>query len=128
MRNNSVVDDFAAMAWLKYGLVRGTVRLEVDCAAFVALYEMERTRIVDALAQLSCAVEHVGSTSVPGLPAKPILDVAVGLRESGLEHAAVELLSNYGYNSLGYLRSAGGHVLDRLVNGRACVIVHVLQY
>lgn len=128
MTNTPDFDDPASKTWAEYGLMRGTVRLEVDCSAFAALYEIERTRMVVALGQLGVEIEHVGSTSVPGLPAKPILDVAVGVRHSGHEHTAVELLSRFGYNSFGYLRSAGGHVLDRLINGRACVIVHVLLH
>lgn len=128
MTGNLVVEDTAAAMWAKYGLLRGTVRLEVDCTAFASLYEVERTRIVNSLLHLNSEVEHIGSTSVPGLPAKPILDIAVGVRESGLEQTAVELLSLHGYNSFGYLRSAGGHVLDRLIDGRACVIVHVLLH
>jgi GrpB-like predicted nucleotidyltransferase (UPF0157 family) len=126
MRNDCIAVDLASAAWDMYGLTRGTVRLETDCSKFSALYELERNRIAGALRQIRFEIEHVGSTSVPGLAAKPILDVAVGVTESGLLLAAVELLASNGYNDFGYLRSAGGYVLDRVINGRACVIVHVL--
>ncbi|HEY8557821.1 MAG TPA: GrpB family protein, partial [Actinomycetes bacterium] len=43
-------------------------------------FEQERERIVGALGRLVLAVEHVGSTAVPGLAAKPIIDLLVGVR------------------------------------------------
>lgn len=35
------------------------------------------TRIADALGMRALRIEHVGSTSVPGLPAKPVIDLDV---------------------------------------------------
>lgn len=42
-----------------------------------ALYEAERPRILAALGDLALEIEHVGSTAVPGLAAKPIVDIVV---------------------------------------------------
>ncbi len=47
--------------------------------AWPALYSEERERILSALDGLNADIEHVGSTSVPGLAAKPIVDIMVGL-------------------------------------------------
>jgi GrpB-like predicted nucleotidyltransferase (UPF0157 family) len=44
------------------------------------VYEAERARIVDAIGRWLEGIEHVGSTSVPGLAAKPIIDIMPGLR------------------------------------------------
>jgi GrpB-like predicted nucleotidyltransferase (UPF0157 family)/predicted kinase len=44
-------------------------------------FEAERARISSALAGIEHRVEHVGSTSVPGLAAKPIVDVQVSVPE-----------------------------------------------
>jgi GrpB-like predicted nucleotidyltransferase (UPF0157 family) len=43
------------------------------------LFEHERTRIRNALGSFALAIEHVGSTAVPGLPSKPIIDLLVGV-------------------------------------------------
>ena len=43
------------------------------------LFEQERARIKNALGGLAVAIEHVGSTAVPGLPSKPIIDLLVGV-------------------------------------------------
>ncbi|GEC57190.1 GrpB-like predicted nucleotidyltransferase (UPF0157 family) [Bradyrhizobium japonicum] len=44
-----------------------------------AMFETERARIEHALGSLVLAIEHVGSTAVPGLPSKPIIDLMVGV-------------------------------------------------
>jgi GrpB-like predicted nucleotidyltransferase (UPF0157 family) len=43
-------------------------------------FKMLHVRIGAALGPLAAAIEHVGSTSVPGLAAKPIIDIDVLLR------------------------------------------------
>jgi GrpB-like predicted nucleotidyltransferase (UPF0157 family) len=48
--------------------------------AWAAMYERERARVQDLLGPIVVAVEHVGSTAVPGLAAKPIIDLLVGVR------------------------------------------------
>jgi GrpB-like predicted nucleotidyltransferase (UPF0157 family) len=53
--------------------------------AWPVLFEREAERIREALGDRALAVEHTGSTSVPGLAAKPIVDVMVGVE--GLEQS-----------------------------------------
>jgi GrpB-like predicted nucleotidyltransferase (UPF0157 family) len=48
--------------------------------AWAAMFERERARVQDALGPIVATVEHVGSTAVPGLAAKPIIDLLVGVR------------------------------------------------
>ena len=43
------------------------------------LFEQERTRIKNALGSFASTIEHMGSTAVPGLPSKPIIDLLVGV-------------------------------------------------
>ena len=49
------------------------------------LFEQERTRIKNAIGSFAVAIEHVGSTAVPALPSKPIIDLLVGV--TSLEEA-----------------------------------------
>ena len=46
------------------------------------LYEIAREEIVQAIGGKFVLIEHVGSTAVPGLAAKPIIDVLVGVESS----------------------------------------------
>ena len=48
--------------------------------AWPALFEQERAKLAAILGALVVAIEHVGSTAVPGLAAKPIIDLLVGVR------------------------------------------------
>jgi GrpB-like predicted nucleotidyltransferase (UPF0157 family) len=61
------------------------------------LYEREETRIRAALGGRAVRIEHVGSTSVPGLPAKPIVDVALEVPDSAAEPEYVPQLEAAGY-------------------------------
>ena len=45
--------------------------------AWVTLFEQLRSQIMSVVRDVVTAVEHVGSTSVPGLAAKPIVDISV---------------------------------------------------
>ncbi|HEX9915444.1 MAG TPA: GrpB family protein [Candidatus Bathyarchaeia archaeon] len=45
------------------------------------LFEEEKLRLRAALGSCAGSIEHMGSTSVPGLGAKPIIDIMVGVRD-----------------------------------------------
>jgi GrpB-like predicted nucleotidyltransferase (UPF0157 family) len=48
--------------------------------AWPAIYEEEKAAILSAIGPWVKAIEYVGSTSVPGLAAKPIIDIMVGVQ------------------------------------------------
>jgi GrpB-like predicted nucleotidyltransferase (UPF0157 family) len=56
-----------------------------------------RAPIFEVLRNIASAVEHVGSTSVPGLAAKPIVDIDVVLPSRAQIPAAIEKLATLGY-------------------------------
>ena len=65
--------------------------------AWPLLYEREEARLRSVLGDRVIRIEHVGSTSVPGLPAKPIVDVALEVPDSSAEPAYVPELEAAGY-------------------------------
>ena len=91
------------------GLQRGIVRLAPPDAAWADAFESERTRLAEALAGIAYAIHHVGSTSVPGLTAKPILDLAMGVDEADalVVRPPLEAL---GYEYRGDGGDDGGHL------------------
>jgi len=61
------------------GLERGIVRIEDYDSQWPVYYQEERAGILPAAFPLPVALEHIGSTSVEGLCAKPIIDILVGI-------------------------------------------------
>ena len=61
------------------------------------LYEREEARIRAALGDRVVRIAHAGSTSVPGLPAKPIIDIALEVPDSADEPAYVPDMEAAGY-------------------------------
>ena len=60
-------------------------------------YAREEARIRSVLGERAIRIEHVGSTSVPGLPAKPVVDVALAVPDSAAEAEYVPELEAAGY-------------------------------
>ena len=71
------------------------------------IFEELRSTIWSSVRGLATAVEHVGSTSVPGLAAKPIIDISVVVPAESDVPAAIERLSTLGYVHRGNLGVAG---------------------
>jgi GrpB-like predicted nucleotidyltransferase (UPF0157 family) len=76
-------------------------------AAWPAQFDLLADRIRSALGERAVAVEHVGSTSVPGLPAKPIIDIDVTVADPRDEATYVPALEGVGFSLR--LREPGWH-------------------
>lgn len=61
------------------------------------LFEREAARLAAALGKAALQIEHVGSTSVPGLCAKPIIDILLAVADSGDEAAYLPQMEAAGY-------------------------------
>lgn len=70
-------------------------------------FESIRSEIAAALDGLFAAIEHVGSTAVPGLAAKPVIDVDVLLNEADNLPHVIQKLAPLGYGHQGNLGIAG---------------------
>ena len=61
------------------------------------LFRRERERILLVLGQRTLRIEHTGSTSVPGLAAKPVIDIVLEVADSAAEDRYVPDLEAAGY-------------------------------
>jgi GrpB-like predicted nucleotidyltransferase (UPF0157 family) len=61
------------------------------------MYEEEKTRIVDAIGEWLVDIQHVGSTSVPELASKPIIDIMPGIRSLDDDRHVIRPLKEFGY-------------------------------
>lgn len=64
------------------------------------LFQTLTAPLAQALAQVAISIEHVGSTAVPGLAAKPVIDIDVVVLEHDLPEAFARL-KTLGYQHLG---------------------------
>ena len=111
------------------GLKRHTVHLvehQMDWAA-IAADICQEVRFVGG--DLLTEVHHVGSTAVQQLLAKPILDIAIGIKNLELIPEIVKRLTDIGYIYRGDGGSNGGHLLvwESSPNIRT-IHLHVVEY
>ena len=64
-------------------------------------FELERAAILGTCSPWVVDVHHVGSTSVPGLPSKPILDILPVVNSPDAAERAVEPMTTPGYQYFG---------------------------
>lgn len=102
--------DSVAGDWLGLGLDYGTVALAAARPEWGGLAERLADAIRDRLGTSAAGVEHVGSSAVPGLAAKPIIDLAIGLRRPLPPEVLRDALEGMGYRYRGDAGDRGGLV------------------
>lgn len=79
------------------GLARGTVRLDEYNSQWPILFEAEAKAIAEALNIPVASIAHVGSTSIPGMVAKPIIDIAIPVESLDIAEVWKDRLADIGY-------------------------------
>jgi GrpB-like predicted nucleotidyltransferase (UPF0157 family)/chloramphenicol 3-O-phosphotransferase len=82
--------------------IHEAVELVLYDPAWPDRYEAERAQIAAALGDLSLEVHHVGSTAVPGLDAKPVIDTMVVVRRLEDAIECIAPLQELGYAFIDY--------------------------
>jgi GrpB-like predicted nucleotidyltransferase (UPF0157 family) len=90
-------DELAAVRIGPPEVLDGPVTLVEYDPAWPELYALEADRIRAALGERAVLLAHVGSTSVPGLPAKPRIDIVLAVDDSRDEQRYVAALEYAGY-------------------------------
>jgi len=62
------------------GLKRGTVVLKKYNKEWVNMFETEKRFLEDLLGDIAIDIQHIGSTAIPGLVAKPIIDMLMAIK------------------------------------------------
>jgi len=96
------------------GLRPGTVHLSRYTAAWKAAYQRERRRLRRCFPEPDVRIEHVGSTAIPGVDAKPIIDIAIRVQSFRSLKSFVSRMIGLGYEYKGEFGLAGRHFF---VNG-----------
>ena len=97
-------------------------------SSWPGLYEEEAKRVREALGAPAVALEHIGSTAVPGLAGKPVIDVSVGVERLELSGAQIAAMEALGYQYLGEHGLPGRLFFRREQGGRRTHHVHVVEW
>jgi GrpB-like predicted nucleotidyltransferase (UPF0157 family) len=100
-KGNLVYDSAAVMGVMTIGLERGIVRLVTYTAQWATLYREEESHLREIIGAHVIDIQHIGSTSIPGMIAKPILNIGVAISrfEEGFELVAP--IESLGYEYVG---------------------------
>lgn len=89
----SAADDLGAAV----GLRRGTVRVAHYTELWADEFERERERLDTRLGVRLLAIEHIGSTSIPGLASKPLIDMQAAVESLDQVDDILDVLETMGY-------------------------------
>lgn len=101
-----------------------------------ALFEAERAALCEALGDVAGTIHHIGSTSVPGLAAKPVIDIllevdaldALDRKAPAFEALGYEVMGEFGIPGRRYFRKGGSnrtHHIHAFRRGDANVLRHL---
>jgi GrpB-like predicted nucleotidyltransferase (UPF0157 family) len=93
------------------GLRRNTVQLVEHRREWASAFEREAADIRACVGNIVADVQHVGSTAIAGVPAKPILDIAVAVTARDIIPTVVARLCQRGYIDHGDAGADGGYLL-----------------
>ena len=83
------------------GLEKDTVRLIPYTDEWTRLFEEEKSLLQTAVGKFVLDIQHVGSTSIPGMLAKPIIDIAIAVRNFENAHICIKPIEQIGYEYRG---------------------------
>ena len=108
------------------GLRRGSVRIAPSTPTWAILFQAESARLQHALGDLALDIQHIGSTAVPGLAAKPILDLAVAVADESVVPDCVIRLTDAGYAYRGDRGPDQGYFFDKTRGPELTHYLHVM--
>lgn len=95
------------------GLLPGKVFLTEPSPQWAQLYAQEHDRIARRLGATVVAMEHYGSTSIPGIKAKPVIDLLIGVRRLDDALDCVTAMEELGYDFARHADVPDHHVFGK---------------
>jgi GrpB-like predicted nucleotidyltransferase (UPF0157 family) len=99
------------------GLHYSAVEVVAYDPGWPALFTAEAEMIRQRLGPLEAKIHHVGSTSIPGMPAKPLIDIAVSVEPAALRDRLADYIAAMdatGYRFFGDFGHRGGYYFSKL--------------
>jgi GrpB-like predicted nucleotidyltransferase (UPF0157 family) len=92
-------------------------------------FELEKAVLLNAIRPYITAVEHVGSTAVPGLAAKPVIDILIGIHRLKDASFVIPPLQGLGYTYIPSLEVdiPERRYLQRIIENRHTHHLHIVE-
>lgn len=90
-------------------------------------FEKIRETVTHVFGNIAERIEHVGSTSVPGMAGKPTIDVLVIVKDISVVDSLNSKMAELGYEALGEYVAPGGRLFTLEENGERLVNIHCFQ-
>ena len=93
------------------------------------LFESERLLLVEAIKEEDVEIEHIGSTSVDGLGAKPIIDIMIGLKDFSTANNHISSFESLGYHYISKYEEVMPYrrFFTKALNGKRTHHIHMVQ-
>lgn len=91
------------------------------------LFQMEAEKIAAVFGPEIIAIEHIGSTAIPGIKAKPIIDILVEVRDIEIVEAFNDKMIRLGYEPRGEFGIPGRRYFSKGSDTRRTHHVHIFQ-
>ena len=94
------------------------------------MFERQKQQLADIIGQSVKAIEHIGSTAVPGLAAKPIIDIMAGLKDFQLADIIVLKLIEQGYQYFGQYEDEipDRRFFKKVAAGQTISHIHMVEF
>ena len=89
------------MRFYVFGLENNKVKLIEYTEEWNELYSLEKNRLLKKFGDIIVNIQHIGSTSIPGMTAKPIIDILVSVGNKELLYSTLKYLYDLDYRFLG---------------------------
>jgi GrpB-like predicted nucleotidyltransferase (UPF0157 family) len=109
----------------KLGLISGTVKIEEYNSEWKDEFLKEKEVLDKQLQDYDVDIQHVGSTSIAGCLAKPIIDIAIGVESLEYGEQLIPVLCNMGYIYGGDAGIPGRHFFKRKDEELSTHYIHV---
>jgi GrpB-like predicted nucleotidyltransferase (UPF0157 family) len=90
-------------------------------------FEAEAAILHEVLGENAISIEHIGSTAVPGMDAKPVVDLMVEVLNLDKIQSMEEVFVEVGYEVLGESGIPGRHFITRNAKGTRTHDVHIFE-
>lgn len=110
------------------GLQKGAVAVHTYTPYWTEAFEKEKAFLLERFSHVFLEISHGGSTSVPGLSAKPIIDVFVAMRNLSDYQTVQEELEVLGYEYYGEDGVPGRHFFLKVQNRRGTHHIQLMTY